>query len=159
MEYIYVGKLVNTHGLKGEMKILSDFNKKNEVLKKGTILYVEKNKQKLTINSSRPHQQYILLTFEGINSIEESLKYKGTNIYINRSDFENIEYFDEELVGFDLYLTNKIGTVEEIRKGKKYDYLVVGKNLIPNIKEFIKKIDVVNKKIYIHNWEGLIDED
>ena len=55
MEYIKVGKLVNTHGIKGEIRILSDFDKKSLVFKSGVNLYIGEHKEKVTIESYRPH--------------------------------------------------------------------------------------------------------
>ena len=46
MKYIYVGKIVNTHGIKGEIRILSDFLKKDLVFKKDFTLYIGPNKEK-----------------------------------------------------------------------------------------------------------------
>ena len=51
MKYIYIGKIVNTHGIKGEIRILSDFLKKDLVFKKDFILYIGPNKEKEIIKT------------------------------------------------------------------------------------------------------------
>ena len=75
MELIKIGKIVNTHGIKGEIRIISDFKYKKDVFKVGNILYVDDDK--LEINSYRVHKNFDMVTFNGINDINEVLKYKN----------------------------------------------------------------------------------
>ena len=58
MQYLYIGKIVNTHGIKGEIRILSKFKYKDKVLKKHFKIYIGKNKQEETINTYRKHKQF-----------------------------------------------------------------------------------------------------
>ncbi len=157
---IYIGKLVNTHGIKGEVKIISDIDYKNEVFKKKNHLYI--NNDKLTISNYRTHKNFDMITFEEINDINEVLKYKNCNVYVDKNEIKNIT-LNEELIGYDVYSDRYIGKVIKLMKNKKYDILVIEKNekeyLIPNIKEFVTKIDSENKKITINEIEGLIDEN
>lgn len=163
MEFVYVGEIVNTHGLKGEVRILSDFKYKDEIFKPSFNLYIGKNKQKLTIKNHRIHKNYNMIFFEKIENIDDALKYKGKSVYIDKKSL-NVSYFDEDLIGMNIYDKDKlIGIVKTLVKGIKYDFLVVEyKNkeyLIPNINEFIKNVDLNLKKIEINNIKGLIDED
>lgn len=158
---IYIGKFVNTHGIKGEIRILSDVTYKKEIFQKGNKLYIGKNKIPFIIKTYRVHKNYDMVTFEDITNINEILPFKGENIYIKKEEIKVNGYFDEELLNLDVYTDHLIGKVIEIRKG--YQDLLVVKGvkeyLIPNLPFFIKKIDIENKKIYIHNIEGLIDEN
>jgi len=161
--YVKVGELVNTHGIKGEVRIISDFKYKNDVFKTNNNLYIGKNKEKLQINSYRKHKIFDMVTFKGINNINDVLIYKGEFVYINKEEIKIDGYYDEDLIGLDVYSNDKyIGKVSNILKGIKNDNLVVENNnrsLIPNISEFIEKIDLENKKIYIKEIEGLINEN
>lgn len=161
--YVKVGELVNTHGIKGEVRIISDFKYKNDVFKINNNLYIGKNKEKLQINSYRKHKIFDMVTFKGINNINDVLIYKGESVYINKEEIKIDGYYDEDLIGLDVYSNDKyIGKVKNILKGIKNDNLVVennNRNLIPNISEFIEKIDLENKKIYIKEIEGLINEN
>ena len=74
MEYIYVGKIVNTHGIKGEIRILSDFKYKNEIFKENFKLYIGTQKQEMIIKSYRKHKMYDMVLFYDINDINEVLK-------------------------------------------------------------------------------------
>ena len=157
---IYIGKLVNTHGIKGEVKIISDIDYKKEVFKNGNHLYV--NDDKLTINNYRTHKNFDMVIFEEITDINEALKYKNCNVYIDKNEIKNIT-LNEELIGYDVYSNRYIGKVSKLMKNKKYDILVIENNekeyLVPNIKEFVIKIDSENKKIIINEIEGLINEN
>lgn len=157
---IYIGKLVNTHGLKGEVKIISDIDFKKEVFKKGNHLYI--NDDKLTINNYRIHKNFDMITFEEIKDINEVLKYKNSNVYIDKNEIKNIT-LNEELIGYEVYSDRYIGKISKLMKNKKYDILVIENNekkyLVPNIKEFVIKIDSKNKKITLNEIEGLINEN
>lgn len=161
MEFINVGKIVNTHGLKGEIRIISDFKYKKNVFKKDNIVYI--NKEKYIINSYRFHKIYDMITLMDINDIETSEKFKGLNIYINRDDYKFNGYLDEDLIGLEVYdKDNYKGVVLEILKTNTNDLLVIDgkrRHMVPNIKEFVKEVDIKNKKIYIEYIRGLDNED
>ena len=164
MNYIFIGKIVNTHGIKGEIRIISDFPYKKEIYAHGNNLYIGKNKIKLTLNSYRHHKIFDMVTFDGINDINDVIKYKGENIYFNRDEVELPGLIDSDYIGLEVYDSNKyIGIVTSIMKNKQTDILVVEKenkkNLIPNIPVFVKSVDLDKKCIYIESIEGLIDEN
>ena len=85
MELIYIGKIVNTHGLKGEMRIISDFKYKNEVFKINNKIFVNDNEY--TINSYRKHKIFDMVTLSNIDTIDDALELKGTNVYINKENY------------------------------------------------------------------------
>lgn len=163
MNYVYIGEIVNTHGIKGEVRIISDFKYKKEVFKKDFNLYIGEDKTKLVINTYRIHKNYDMVTFIGINDINDVLDYKGKKVYINRDEIEFSGILDTDIIGLEVITDKKIGIVKDIMKTKAHDILVVEENdsryLIPYIKEFVDKIDLKNKKIYIKEIEGLIDEN
>lgn len=159
MEYIYIGKITNTHGLKGEIKILSDFEFKNKVFIKDMPVYIGSNYDKKIINTYRKHQEYDMITLNNLIKIEDVLKYKGLNLYINKEDIKLDTHLETDLIGFDVYMNNYVGKVTEIVKGIKYNFLLVNNTLIPNIKAFIKNVDINNKRIDLNEWEGLFNEN
>lgn len=156
---IYIGKIVNTHGIKGEVRIISDFKYKEIVFKKGNIIYIKESKE--IINSYRVHKNYDMVTFSGINDINDVLKYKGENVYINEEDYTFPSILPEKLIGFEVYDKEKLGVVKEILITKAHEILVVeneGKTFqVPYVDAFIKEIK--ENKIYINVIEGLIDEN
>lgn len=164
MNYIYIGDIVNTHGIKGELKIISHFKYKNNVFIKGTPIYIGKNKEKQVINSYRKHKIFDMITLLGFNDINEVLKYKGEPVYIDKNEIKIDGILNEDLIDMDVYNDESfIGKVTDILNNGVYDILVIekenNKNLVPNINEFIKKIDLENKKIQINMIEGLINEN
>ena len=74
MNLIYIGKLVNTHGIKGEVRIISNFKYKDIIFKKDNIVYI--NNIEYKILSYRVHKMYDMLMLENINSIDDALKLK-----------------------------------------------------------------------------------
>ena len=164
MNYIYIGDIVNTHGIKGEVKIISHFKYKSNVFIKGTSLYIGSNKIKLVINSYRYHKIFDMVTFVGINDINEVLKYKGEPVYIDKNEIKIDGILNEELIDMDVYNDDSfVGKVTDILNNGVYDILVIEKddsrNLVPNITEFIKDIDLSSKRIQINMIEGLINEN
>ena len=156
MNYINVGKIVNTHGIKGELRILSKFRHKDKVFIKGNTLYIGKKKEKFIINSYRYHKIFDMVTFEGFTNINEVVKYKGDYVYINEDDLvlEN-EILSSKLIGYDCFIGEKyVGKIEEVLNEPASDVLRVGKILIPYVKEFIVKIE--NDTVYIKDIRGLM---
>ena len=160
MRYIYIGRFVNTHGLKGEIRIISDFEYKDSVFKEGNTLYIGNNKY--TIKNYRKHKNYELVLFNEVSDINDIEKSKGEKVYIDREDY-NFDYVLEDLIGFDIYDNkNNIGTVYEVVKSNLYPILKVKGNnnfMIPYISNFIKSIDKKKKKIEIYYMKGLYDEN
>lgn len=149
MDCIYLGKIVNTHGIKGEVRILSEFDKKKLVFKKGFNIYIGKNFVKETINSYRVHKNYDMVTFEGINDINDVLKYKGSKVYFDRNDLNlnNNDFLLQDLIGLKVISGNKTyGIVKDIVQSKANLLLQVLNNdkiyYVPYIKEYIGDIDI-----------------
>ena len=155
---LYIGNLVNTHGIKGETRIISNFKYKNILFKPNNNIYI--NNEKLKIKTYRKHKNYDMVTFEGYNDINDVLKFKGSKVYINKDEYKFPGFLNEDLYGKKVYNNDKyIGTLENIIKGGSGELLVVkGKKqyLIPYVDEFVKEI---NEDIKLNLIKGLIDED
>ena len=160
MEYIKIGKIVNTHGIKGEVRILSKFPYKDKVFIKGMNIYIDK-KDKEVINTYRVHKNFDMITMEGYSNINEILKYKGKYVYVNKEDIKlNNNYLDEDIIGLDIYVKeNYKGVLINIERYDKVVLLVIKNNdkeyLVPY--DLIDNIDIDNKKIYIKEIEGLFN--
>ena len=86
MKYVLIGKLVNTHGLKGEVRILSSFKYKNKVFVPGMNIYIGKDKIPEKIIGYRHHKIFEMIMMEGYNDIDQVLKYKGDYVFVNKDD-------------------------------------------------------------------------
>ena len=83
-EMIYIGKTVSTFGIKGELKVISDFEYCDKAYKAGNKVLI--NNIEHIISSIRYHKNYVLLKIDNLNNINDILKYVGFNIYIKRLD-------------------------------------------------------------------------
>ena len=99
-----IGKIVNTHGLKGEVRILTEFKYKDRVFIPGMKIYIGKDKICEKINTYRHHKIFEMITMDGYDNINEVLKYKGEYVFVNKCDLvlnEN-EYLDEDIIGLNV---------------------------------------------------------
>lgn len=155
----YIGKLVNTHGIKGEVRIKSNFRYKEEAFKIDNIIII--NNQEYKIKNYRVHKDFDMLTFYGINDINDVINLKGKSVYIDRKYLSNIDILDSDIIGMDVFSNNKYyGKVVDIKKGVKNDFLEISNHrLIPYIDEFILNIEKKTNKIQIKYIKGLIDDE
>lgn len=155
---LYIGKVVGTHGIKGEIRILSDFKYKTLVFRKGNHLYIDDDN--LVIDTYRVHKNYDMVTFENINDINDVLKYKGKEVYIDRSEYVFPDLLNEDLIGADVYSDGEpLGVLAAIRKNVNQELLVIKKDdkeyLVPNVEAFVKS--KTKDKIEINVIEGLLE--
>ena len=161
MKYVLIGKLVNTHGLKGEVRILSDFKYIDKVFIPGMKIYIGKDKKCETITSYRHHKIFEMITMDGYNDIDQVLKYKGDYVFINKDDIklgEN-EYLDEDIIGLKVFCLDKeLGTVRKIENHNGNEILFVhGEKdvLIPYNFDIIENVNLEKKEMYVKNIVGL----
>ncbi|HLR15172.1 MAG TPA: ribosome maturation factor RimM [Bacillota bacterium] len=170
MEKLYdVGKIVNTHGVKGEVRVIriTDFE---ERFTPGNTLYIVGKKGEpipVTVKSHRTHKQFDLLTFEKLTSIDRVEKYKDSLLKVAASDLTPLvegEFYYHEIIGCTVESEEgeNIGQITSILSPGANDVWVVeteeGKEvLIPYIKDVVKEVNIDEKRIRIHLMEGLID--
>lgn len=161
MEFIYIGTIVNTHGLKGELRIISDFEEKELVFDINKKIYLGNDKLPFTITSYRKHKNYDMVMLDGIDDIDKALFYKGEKVYIKREELPYDGVLLEEIIGYDVYVESKnIGKITNIMKSKAHPILVVNEDIyIPYVDEFIINTDKSNQKIEVLKMKGLTSED
>ena len=162
-----VGQIVNTFGIKGEVKVTpftDDINRFDNLKK----VYVKTRKEdKLyKVEGVRYHKNMVLLKLEGIENPEQAELLKNAYLEIDREDaipLEEGQYFIVDLIGLDVYTDegNLLGKVDDIYNTGANDIYVVkdelGKQiLLPGIKDVIKVVDFDNEKIIVHLIPGLI---
>lgn len=158
MEYLKIGKLVNTHALKGEVRIISDFEYKNLVFIVGKNLYIGDEKLALEITTYRKHKNYDMVTFKGYNSILDVESFKGKDIFVNKEEM-NLKgiILDEELIGLKAIFNNsEIGFIKEIINNNSYKIISLGETLIPYNMNFIEEIDLAKNIVVFKNIGGLL---
>ena len=159
--FILIGKIVNFFGIKGEVKMLSDFEYKERALKIGNTLYIGLSKEKEVLKSYRIHKNYDLISFQNYDNINEILKYKGQNVYVKRSDLHLLdnEYLISDLIGFQVYDNDiLLGVVIDYEKNNNVLLKIKGeKNFyLPLIPNYIKEVKKEEKKIFTNNGKDLI---
>lgn len=160
-EYIYLGYVPDTHGIKGELRIKSKFDRKDLVFCIGKSLYFGPNKTKETIASYRKHKEFDMVTLANYQNISEVLKYLHQDVFVKRSELslKEEEYLESDLLGCEILEDDK-------SYGKVVDVLHQGSNLLleiegaqhfylPKQDDFIEKIDISNKKIITKNIKDL----
>ena len=165
-----VGKIVNTHSLKGEVKVISSTDFEEERFKKGSKLLITRGNQlirEVVVQSYRNHKNFLLVKFEGIDSAEEAEKLKNLQIKIDSDEvgeLEENEFYFHEIIGCQVFDENdrNLGEIIDIlTPGANDVWVIKGENgkeiLIPYIEDVVKKIDITNKKVNIEVMEGLID--
>ena len=161
VDYFEIGHIDNTHALKGEVRIVSDFKYKYVVFKEGNTIYINNNQY--IIKSYRTHKNYDMVKLEGITNIEKAENLKGNLVYIKKEEYKFPGVLDTDLIGLNVYDKTKYkGKVVDIEKSPLYTLLVIEgikRHLVPNIDTFIKEIDLDKKKIYINYIKGLDDEN
>lgn len=168
-KYFNVGKIVNTQGIKGEIRVISSTDFPEERFRKGNILYIEVAPNDLIevkVSSHRLHKNFHLLTFAGLHNINDVEQYKGKMLKINEdqlNDLDEGEFYYHEIIGCEVFTEDgeKLGTIKEILSPGANDVWVVNRPgekdlLLPYIEEVVKEIDVENKKVLVHLMEGLL---
>lgn len=172
MNYFNVGKIVNTQGLRGELRVLSVTDFAEERFKKGSLLAIFNAKDQhlldVEIASHRKHKNVDIVSFKGYHHINDVEKYKGTMLKVAKehlSDLAEGEFYYYDIIGLEVYENDVfIGQVKEILQPGANDVWVVerpGKKelLLPYIPSVVLDVDVSANRIVVDIMEGLDDEN
>lgn len=169
MKYICIGKYINTHGIRGEIKIESYSDFDAERYKKGQTVYmlIEGEYQPFTVASFRKHKGYCLVSFEDRDNINDVEPYKGSMIFVKDEDRKPLrkgEYYRSDLIGMDVFDESHafIGEVLQVEEtlGANLNLRIRkedGKEiLVPYVPGFIRNVDPEHNEMTIHAMEGLL---
>lgn len=156
MNKLYIGKIVNTHGIKGELRIKDNLTTKQrkEIFKIGSNLIIDDKAYEIT--SYRVHKDYDMVTFLGYNNINEVLSLKGKKVYKSKDEINlnNEDILDSELITYKVITTDnlegKIIDVEEVGNNYKILRLLINERqvLVPYHKDFVT-IDSNKKEVTV----------
>lgn len=171
VEWFNVGRIVNTHGIRGEVRVLSTTDFEEERFAVGNRLAAFKKDDKkptwVTIESARRHKNFILLTFDGMDNINMVEPFKEGLLKVTKDQMtddllQENEFFFHEIIGCGVFSEEgeKIGVVSDILQTGANDVWVVKgakkEHYIPYIEDIVKKINVDDKRIVIHVMDGLL---
>lgn len=167
--YLELGQIVSTHGIKGEVR-LNPWCDAPEFVKKFKTLYFDKNGEKsVKVISARPHGNVAILLLEGVDDIDKARALKNTVLYMKRSDAKLPKgtWFVQELFDCTVIDNNNgenLGTIVDVSETGANDVWHVktpkgAEVLIPAIKEVVVSVDVEEGKIIINPLKGLFDDE
>lgn len=170
-EYLNVGKIVNTHGIRGEVRVISQTDFPELRYQKGAklTLFREGNAPlELTIANHRKHKNFDLLTFEGYPNINDVEFFREGILKVSEedlTDLEENEYYYYEIIGLEVIDEHGevLGKVKEILSPGANDVWVVQRKgqkdaLIPYIASVVKEIDLDTNQVHVEIPEGLLDD-
>jgi 16S rRNA processing protein RimM len=168
-EYLEIGQIVSTHGIRGEIR-LNPWCDGPEFVKKFKTLYCDdKGNKSFKIISCRPHGNVAVIKLEGVDTVEAARALKNTVLYMKRSDV-NLpagKWFISELIGCTVLDADDnsvvYGKIKDIDSGMANDIWYIdtpnGEVIIPAIKDVVIRCDVADNKVYIRALRGLFEDE
>ncbi len=166
-EYLQVGIITSTHGVRGEVKVFPTtddvrrFKKLKEVILEG-----KRERQTLHVEQVKFFKNMVILKFKGIDTINDVEKFKGCPLLVTREHAVKLkpgEYFICDLIGLDVWEDTGVhlgSLTEVIQTGANDVYVITMENqkevLIPNIKDCIIEISLEENRMTVHLLEGLL---
>ena len=168
-EFLEAGKIVGTHGIKGELRV-EPWCDTPDFLKHFRTLYAKEGAEALEVISSRVHKNLFLVKLQGIDTIEQGDQMRGKVLYIKRSDvtLPQGRYFISDLLGMKVFhaddpsifygvITDVLNTgapeVYQITDADKKDYLS------PVIDQVIIETDIVGRRLLIRPMKGIFEDE
>lgn len=167
-QYLDSGKIVGTHGIKGEVRI-EPWCDSPEFLCAFKKLYLDENGQTFIEVKSRPHKNITLAKIKGVDTIEEAEKFRGKIVYINRADITLDEgvNFVQDLIGLEVKDAENgtaYGKITDVlRTGANDVYEITDSNnkkyLAPVIDEVVAEINIDGGFVLIRPMKGIFDDE
>lgn len=164
MEYIQVGKISSIHGVKGELKAipLTDDIRRFDDLDE---VFVGMDKELMEIEKVSYIKNQVIIKFKDIDSVRDAEKLIGRFLWIDREDaiIDDDAYFLFEIIGLDVFDTegNEIGRVKDVIQSGRNDLYLIrhgdSESLVPAVTEFVKEINIKEKRMVIDPIEGLLE--
>lgn len=167
-DYLAVGKVVNTHGIKGELKVMpitSDISRFDYLL--FVTASYEGALKEFRVSSCRIHKGFILMILKGIETMDDAEKLKGQELFVHRKhaiELEEDEFFICDIIGINVYEEEKLlGQITDVLETGSNDVYVITDNnkkeiLIPALKSVVESINIKEKRMQVKIPEGLIDD-
>ena len=167
-DYLAVGKVVNVHGVRGELRVLpitSDLSRFDYLLFVTTNW--EGKPKEFRVTGTRLFKNLVLLKLNGINNRDDAEKLKSQELLVERKHarpLEEDEYFICDIIGVEVYEDDTcLGTLEDVLETGSNDVYIIKKPdgkelLLPALKSVVEKVDIEEKRMQVKIPEGLLDE-
>ena len=165
---IALGRVVNTHGVRGEVRFLPH-SSPCPTLRPGlrvTLQKTDASEENLELKQVRPHASFLLLKFVGIDSRDRAEALRGSSLLVDETDLPHLqvgEFYHYQVIGLPMRtLTHEsIGTIAEVLTTPGHDVFVVRNGtkeyLIPVVEEVIRTIAIEDRLVIIDPPEGLLE--
>ena len=164
-EFLEAGKIVTTHGIRGEVKIMP-YTDTPELLAEFDRLFIGKDRNELIIEHSRVFKNMVIAKIEGVDTPEDAEKLRNKMLFMHRDDLEldDDTYFIQDLIGMEVrdadsgFVYGKIDDV--MQTGANDVYVIKGSDreyLVPAIADVIVSTDIDSDIMTIRPMEGLFD--
>lgn len=163
-EYLEAGKIVTTHGIRGEVKIMP-YTDSPELLCEFDRLFIGKDKAEIYIENSRVAKNMVIAKIEGIDTVESAEKYRNKILFMQRDDLEldDDTYFIQDLIDMEVrdadsgFVYGKITDV--LQNGANDVYVIQGDReyLVPAIPDVVISTDIDSNIMLIRPLDGLFD--
>lgn len=164
---LLVGKIANTQGLKGHLKIFPYTTDKEEFENFKYLMLEKEGDTKFEISSIRYQKNLVVVLFKGMNNINDVEKYKNREVYFLREDLGEMDedsFMYSEVVGYEVKDVERgvVGKIRKINTGAAHELIVVEKEdgstfMIPSVKAFVQGFDHENKVLNVTLIEGIME--
>lgn len=163
MDKIIIGKVVNTVGLRGEIKVYS-YAESLERFQRLSQVFV--GEESFDVENVRFHKNTAILKLRGIDSPEEGEKRRGEDVFFSAEELEDLPedtYYIRDLIGISVYRREgtPLGQLKDVIKGAAQDLYEIdtgeGSFLLPAVSEFVLEIDLEKDRMVVDPPEGLMD--
>ena len=167
-KYLEIGKIVNTHGVRGALKVEPWCDSPEQLCSLETLYYKKRDEyMPLAVRTASIHKNHVLIYFDGIDSIDEAMPLKNRVLFVDRDDLPLADdrVFIADIIGLDVYDErdgSRLGRLKSVDESPANDLFVVAtpdghEVLVPAVEEFIGHID--ESGVYLLPIPGMFDMD
>ncbi len=169
-DFLAVGQIVGTHGVRGEMRINPWADSPDFLKQFKTLYYDSEGKSGVKVISARPHGNIVLMKLDGIDTVEAASAMRNKKLYMRRSDARLADgvYFIEELIGCDVFDADdgekRYGVISDVSETGANDVWHIKADddreyLIPAIPSVVIDTDVRKNRVLIRPMKGIFDDE
>lgn len=167
-KYLEIGKIVSTHGIKGEVRV-QPWCDSSDFLCEFETLYFDEGKKSVDIKRARVQKNIVIMQLDGVDTVEEAQNLRNKILYMDRDDVELDEgtYFIQDLIGLvciDADGGGEIGKITDVLETGANDVYEITsaegrKYLVPAIPDVVLETDLNGNTMTIRKMEGLFDDE
>jgi 16S rRNA processing protein RimM len=161
-----VGRIVGTHGLRGEVKILplTDFPERLIAYRHVLLRWPDGKQEEHEIVAARPHKNVLLARFTGLDHINQVERLRDAEVWVRQEQLAPLpegHFYVHDIVGMRVVTADgeSLGTVTEVIRSPANDVYVAGKLMIPATRDAVERIDGGKREIVIRSREFLEAEE